>query len=253
MTRRRVTRLEIPNADGGARRFFAARRGHDRARRPRGKPPVAEVTEPIVTLCFAVSEPVSINRTYGNRKAIVDPSDPNAPKFGGGRGQFKTRVGKAFALRLRSAAIAARGVSTWPANPWRARRVEIGYQLFDVQLDADAPRKAIRDAFERILYINDRIVDDGPSKIPIKDGKGRRVEICVKLLEIISDVDARKLQRETEAAALKRRQARARKKLLDLKKEQAGRQPGVGAATRRRVPTDLLNDAVPKVRRGIPR
>ena len=164
---------------------------------------MAEVT-PIVTLRFTVNDPVGINGAYGMRKSEK-----------GGRGQQYLRKPAAqFKEAVAIGALTAR-FWLWPcANLWRAARVRVSYQLYDSNLDADGPRKLIRDALEGILYVNDRVVDDGPAARSIKDGKGRRVEIVVDLLEMVSNEEADRLHFEYTVASVKRLQARDRKRKL---------------------------------------
>jgi len=164
---------------------------------------VAEVT-PIVTLRFTVNDPVGINGAYGMRKAVK-----------GGRGQQYLRKPAAqFKDAVGMHALVQRTQSDWPNNPWRAVHVRVSYQLYDSRLDADACRKLVRDALEGILYANDRVVDDGPAARSIKDGGGRRVEIVVELLGLVSEWEAQEMVRVENAMAVKRLQARDRKRKM---------------------------------------
>jgi len=199
------------------------------------------MSEPIVTLRFTVANPVSVNAAYGTRKS----------KKGGRGQQYLRKEAGSFKWELslhalRAATTTEADGSFWPSNPWRVVRARISYQIYNSRLDADAPRKLIRDAFEGVLYVNDRIVSDGPSDPPIMDGKGRRVEVVAELLEIRSEIEARDLQRATESAAAKRRVTRDRKKAKDAAKQ-------LDAGTSQRRPLAPLPGAVPKVRPGIPR
>ena len=160
--------------------------------------------EPLVTLRFVVSNPVGINGAYGMRKSVK-----------GGRGQQYLRKPAAqFKDAVGMHALVQRTQSDWPNNPWRAVHVRVSYQLYDSRLDADACRKLVRDALEGILYANDRVVEDGPAARSIKDGKGRRVEIVVDLLEMVSNEEADRLHFEYTVASVKRLQARDRKRKL---------------------------------------
>ncbi len=121
-----------------------------------------------MTIAFTVRDPMSVNAQY------IRPRN-------GGR-VFKTREAKDFAARIKSAALIARQTSGWPSLETLAR-VEISYQLYDYRGDTDGPRKILRDACEGILYANDRIVQDGPAPLPIKDGLGKRVVVTVRIAE----------------------------------------------------------------------
>ena len=202
------------------------------------------MSDPIAVLRFTVRDPVSVNRAYSVRKKTP----------AGGKGMFQNPEARAFKERVAIAGLHARAQRPavgdfWPSNPWRVRRARLSYQLYSYRGDVDGPRKGAKDSLQGILYVDDKYVSDGPADLPIAEG-ARRIEITVELLEIISETEAHELERTTKARQMKARIARVR---LKAKKEQAGRTPGVGAATKRRVPTDLLSKPVPKVRRGIPR
>ncbi len=124
---------------------------------------------PLPLLTFVVRDPISVNEAY------IRPRN-------GGR-VFKSKNAKDFAERIREAALIAKQKGQWPALD-RLSCVELAYQLYDTKLDTDGPRKALRDACEGILYENDRIVQDGPAPIPIKDGNGRRVVVTVKIVKL---------------------------------------------------------------------
>lgn len=153
-----------------------------------------------MTLQFTVREPISTNRAYGR----TERKDNAAGPFGGRRGFFVTDKGGRFKSALQSAALAARSISDWPVDPWRVARARVSYQLFDYRGDVDGPRKLIKDSFERILYQNDRVVEDGPAPLPIRDGRGKRVVVTVELLLWRSVEEAHRLRLAAERRALKR-------------------------------------------------
>jgi hypothetical protein len=135
------------------------------------------------SVSFTVSRPISINRMYGRGRMVR-----------GQRGLYLTPEGKAFKGRIILAALEARQRSEWPRNLWRIRKAELSFQLYDFRGDTDGPRKATKDALEGILYVNDRLVQDGPAPLPIRDGKGARMVVTVEILELIDDDEARVLE-----------------------------------------------------------
>lgn len=150
-----------------------------------------------LTLTFTVPRPVTINRMYARRGGNWT-----------GKGLFTTSEGRAFKNRVRDAAIVARAGTEWPQNLWRVRRAELSFQLYDFRGDVDGPRKATKDALEGILYVNDRVVQDGPAPLPIRDGAGARMVITIAILELISGPAAVQLRDR----ALTARIARERRK-----------------------------------------
>ncbi len=130
---------------------------------------------PFPLLTFVVRDPISVNETY------IRPRN-------GGR-VFKSKNAKDFADRIREAALIAKQKGQWPALD-RLSCVELAYQLYDTKLDTDGPRKALRDACEGILYENDRIVQDGRAPLPIRDGKGKRVEVTVQVVRLKEEPQA---------------------------------------------------------------
>lgn len=170
---------------------------------------------PLAVVRFTVRDPLATNRVYRRRgaeatapalvAAIVAAGGKAPSKFGGGRGLFVTKDGKAYQKRARDAALAARlETRAWPTDPWRVAHARLGYQLFDYKGDTDGVRKATKDSLEGVLYANDRVVEDGPAPLPIWDGGGRRVEVVVELLAIRSASEAARLLAEHEARQLKR-------------------------------------------------
>ncbi len=151
-----------------------------------------------MTLTFVVDRPVSVNRMYARRGGNWK-----------GKGLFTTTEGRAFKARVASAAIAARSGTDWPQNLWRIRRAELSFQLYDFRGDVDGPRKATKDALEGILYQNDRLVQDGPAPLPIRDDGGARMVITVTILELINGPAAAQLRDKANAARI----ARERRKL----------------------------------------
>ena len=149
-----------------------------------------------MTITFTVRNPISINRMYGNRRGL------------GSKGRYLTAEGKAFKERIAAAALAMRQELLWPGNLWRIRRAELSYQLYDCRLDPDAPRKATKDALEGILYVNDRLVQDGRAPLPIQDGLGHRMVVTVEILDLIPDTEAHHLEAKTTLAAIKRKATR---------------------------------------------
>lgn len=150
-----------------------------------------------MTLEFTVREPISINRAYMRR--------------GGnwrGKGLCLTQVGRDFKERVKIAGLLARQQSMWPTNLWEVGLVEVAFDLFDVRMDTDGPRKMIKDALEGVLYVNDRIAQDGLAPLPVADGNGRRVVVRVTLLHQRSASEAKAAQAKAEAAREKRLRAK---------------------------------------------
>ena len=163
--------------------------------------------EPIAVLTFTVRDPVSVNRAYSPRK-------------GKGRGLMLNPVVRRFKELVALSALNARASRPavgdfWPSNPWRVKKARLSYQLYTYRGDVDGPRKGVRDALEGILYVNDKHVSDGACELPLPIGD-KRIEITVELLEVISEVEAKELQRTTEAAQAKRRAAAVRKKSREM-------------------------------------
>lgn len=159
-----------------------------------------------MSITFTVADPVSVNRAYGNRAQRGKD---------GAKGQFMTREGRMFKSRCVVAATIARHAGKWPSNPWLVAKARVSYQLFDYRGDTDGPRKLVKDCLERVLYTNDRLVEDGPAPLPIRDGNGRRMVVTVELLEQRTAEEAaaaRKAQEKRDVAALKRKIARQQKK-----------------------------------------
>lgn len=153
-----------------------------------------------IAVTFTVSNPVSINRMYARGRIVA-----------GQRGLFLTQQGKAFKLRVAGAGLEARQkCAQWPRNLWRIRRAELSFQLYDFRGDVDGPRKAIRDALEGILYVKDRLVQDGPAPLPIKDGNGPRVVVTVTVLEIVDDATANALREKLDRDRARRAKAKLR-------------------------------------------
>ncbi len=154
-------------------------------------------------ITFTIARPLSLNRMY-------------APIRTGGAGR-KMRItadGRAFKLRIVGAGLEARVRSRWPTNLWRIRKAELSYQLYDYAGDVDGPRKAVRDALERILYVNDRLVQDGPAPLPIKDGGGARMVVTVEILELVDDAAAIALRTKAEKGRTQRLASKRRKTRL---------------------------------------
>lgn len=154
-----------------------------------------------MTLQFFVADPISTNRAYAR----------SAQKR-----LFMTQEGKSFKMRCVAAAAVARANSDWPRDPFAVAKARVSYQLYDYRGDTDGPRKLIRDCLEGVLYHNDRIVEDGPAPLPVKDGNGRRVVVTVELLERRSAAQAereRVKHRESVLRNAKRRAAKAAKKV----------------------------------------
>ncbi len=154
-----------------------------------------------MTLTFTVRDVVPINRFYAR---------------GAGKRLYTTPEGKAFKMRIVAAAAVARANSGWPNDPFRVARARVSYQLYDYRGDTDGPRKVIRDSLERLLYVNDRCVEDGPAPFPIADGNGRRIVVTVELLKERSKEDAaieRTAHAQRLSASLKRRATSARKRV----------------------------------------
>ncbi len=147
-----------------------------------------------MVLRFTVDRPVSINRMYARRGGNWK-----------GKGLFTTAEGRAFKVRVARAAIAARSGTDWPQNLWRVRRAELSYQLYDFRGDVDGPRKATKDALEGVLFENDRLVQDGPAPLPIRDGAGARMVITVTILELIDGAAATMLREKAAKARLARK------------------------------------------------
>lgn len=123
-----------------------------------------------MTLTFMVRDPVGINAYY---------------KRGAGRRLYASAAGKSFKARIAAGALYARSLlGTWTQDLDSVRRARVSYQLYNSRLDTDAPRKIIRDALEGVLYANDKIAEDGPAPLSIKDDLGKRVVITVELLEV---------------------------------------------------------------------
>lgn len=121
-----------------------------------------------LALCFTVHRPISINRYYAR---------------GTGKRLFVTEAGNQFRARIEAAALIARQSSSWPPLG-DLECVELNYQLYDYRGDTDGPRKILRDACEGILYANDRMVQDGPAPLPIKDGNGKRAVVTVRIISM---------------------------------------------------------------------
>lgn len=148
-------------------------------------------------LVFTVRDPLSINGFY-----VTNPKT---------RRRFISREGKAFKARIVAAATIARALGDWPADPLRIVKARLSYQLYDYKGDSDGPRKCLRDSLERLLYANDRIVEDGPAPLPVRDGGGRRVVVTVEALELRTAQQAdieRSKQRQRIAQNAQRRAKR---------------------------------------------
>lgn len=118
---------------------------------------------------FVVDRPLSVNRMYARRARGY-----------AGKQLFLTPEGRDWKDRVHISALLARPKG-WPKLDTIAH-VRLSYQLFDYRGDTDGPRKALRDALEGVLYLNDRIVEDGPAPLPVRDGGGRRVRVTVEIL-----------------------------------------------------------------------
>lgn len=150
-----------------------------------------------MTITFTVANPCSTNAAYQRTGRV-------GAAFGGRRGLHFTKVGAAFKAALEGAALVERSMSDWPDDPWRVAKARVSYQLVNYRGDTDGVRKLIKDGFERVLYPNDRVVDDGPAPLPIKDAHGKRIIITVELLEWRSPEEAQRLRLEAERRAEKR-------------------------------------------------
>jgi hypothetical protein len=146
--------------------------------------------EPIV-VTFSVRDPESINRKYG-RGVLRN----------GVKAMFTNPAVKAFEDRVTSEAwFAIVSDPLWPHDPWQSAAVTVSYQLYDCGFDGQSCIKSVCDALENVAYRNDRIVTVGTLPPPIKDGRGRRIEIRLELHAIFDEETIRALQ----LAVLKRR------------------------------------------------
>lgn len=146
-----------------------------------------------MTLTFEVERPLSINRCYAH---------------GSGRRLYMTQDGRAFKNRILNAAIVAKvEQGDWPQDLWRITRVEVSYVLLGYRGDTDGPRKVLRDALEGLLYVNDRIVQDGPTPLP-EQAPAPSMIVTVRVLEMRSAAEAM----EARTAWEKARDARLRRK-----------------------------------------
>ena len=142
--------------------------------RPQQRRRIGRTVAELLSVTFVVERPLSTNAYYARGK---------------GKRLFVTRPGQEFRARIEAAALIARQHSSWPALDQIAC-VEISYQLYDYRGDTDGPRKILRDACEGILYENDRIVQDGRAPLPIRDGKGKRVEVTVQVVRLKEEPQA---------------------------------------------------------------
>lgn len=145
-------------------------------------------------------DPISINRMYGTGKG----------RF------FLTKEGREFKHRVLAAALVARASSAWPADPFLVAKARLSYDLYDYRGDSDGPCKALRDCLEGVLYVNDRVVEDGPHPLPVKDGGGRRVVVTVELLHYRSPAEAEAERVKHRQRAELRAKRRAAKKLKSV-------------------------------------
>lgn len=129
--------------------------------------------KPLFTVKFTVRDPVTLNATYV-RRGNWRP---------GTKGLALSNEARDFKARVAEQGMLAKQNFLWPQLD-QIRRAELSMQLYDFKGDADGPRKSLRDALEGVLYLNDKIVQDGRSPLPIFDGKGKRVEITVDILEV---------------------------------------------------------------------
>ncbi len=153
----------------------------------------------LLSVRFTVSEPVPVNRKYGRRERAADGG------FGGKTGLFTRPEAARFETAIGHAALAARSRCLgWPTDPLRVVKARISYQLYDYAGDVDGIRKPLRDAIQRVLIDNDRYVEDGPATFPIADGRGRRVDVYVELLELRSAEAARAIAVQRTRAKIAR-------------------------------------------------
>lgn len=110
-------------------------------------------------------------------------------KRGRGKGKILTPEARIFKASIEGNAFVAKRYGVWPKLETIAV-VELSYQLYDYKGDVDGVRKAIRDACEGVLYVNDRIVQDGRAPLAIMDGNGKRVKITVDVLQLLGDANA---------------------------------------------------------------
>lgn len=169
------------------------------------------MAEPLVAFTLVIpGKPVSINGGY-IRAAFSERRGKR-----GGKGLILSKEGRRFKRRVRDAALHARAElgNEWPANLFAVKDVRLTIRMYDCGFDVCASDKFVRDAFEGVLYVNDKRVRMGPSDPPICDGTGTRIEVDVDLLAIHPRSVAEELRFESEKRVLARFKKRIRSTLL---------------------------------------
>lgn len=124
------------------------------------------------------------------RFSVPSAVGKNARLMPAGRRIILTPQARAFMESVALHGLAARSASSWPKNPYAAKRVRLSVDVFNTKHDAAAVSPLVADALEGVFYANDRAVIYGPQELPIKDGGTRRIEVSIELLEAYSEKEA---------------------------------------------------------------
>lgn len=155
---------------------------------------------PLYTITFSVRRPISINKTYAPNRRNDAGITPGSRR----KGLYIRSEASHFKRRIIEAATAARAQIAWPRNLYKIALAELSYQLYDYRGDTDGIRKIVKDALQDVLYINDRLVQDGPAPLPITTGAESSVLISVDILELRDDLAARKERKAATDRAIAR-------------------------------------------------
>jgi hypothetical protein len=121
--------------------------------------------------------------------------------------------------RIRNLAFVARTRGGWPASFYLPRRVRITMQAFGGLWDANAFDAMAKDALERVLYLNDKIVSTGEQHPAYDDGNGRRLVITAELMDVWSLESAAAIQRQDEARQKRWAATKDKRRLGRLREE----------------------------------
>lgn len=178
-----------------------------------GYPRLAEI-EPLVRIAFVLDRaPISLNRTYGAahvKRMGKDGTMKDSAMM------FKHSDAKDQQTALHTLAVIARNRSGWPSDIWTPAHVRISYYAVNTYSDAASNSKLVADAFEGVLYQNDRVVSWGEIPKPEWDATGAkrpRIEFIIDLLSTLTEEGARSVERGFLERAVK--SAKRRKKPMD--------------------------------------
>lgn len=161
--------------------------------------------EPLCTIAFVLDDkrPMSLNRTYGARAIQSRAGKWTAMMY------MTPEADARKALLGQVALLGRQRQHRWPGDLWIPAHVRISMYPFNCKNDAASECKLVADAFEGVLYHDDKVVSIGEAPRPMQTGEQPRIEYIIDLLEERTPFAAR----TAEKAMLERRALRIQRDL----------------------------------------